>query len=95
MGGADKNLDMSPLLPEIEKHVRHVSLLAGTGTARIAPQLKDARVFENLQDALGDALAHTPRGGILLFSPAFASFGMFKNEYDRGDQFMELIAQLP
>jgi len=31
---------------------------------------------------------------VVLFSPAFASFGMFKNEYDRGDQFMELIAHI-
>ena len=32
--------------------------------------------------------------GALLFSPAFASFGMFKNEYDRNDLFLRLISEL-
>ena len=32
--------------------------------------------------------------GALLFSPGFASFGMFKNEYDRNDQFVRLVSEL-
>jgi SpoVK/Ycf46/Vps4 family AAA+-type ATPase len=28
---------------------------------------------------------------IILFSPGFASFGLFKNEYDRNDQFLKLV----
>jgi len=31
---------------------------------------------------------------IILFSPAFASFGLFKNEYDRGDKFNEIVGKL-
>jgi len=31
---------------------------------------------------------------IVLFSPAFASFGLFKNEYDRGDKFNEIVDKL-
>jgi UDP-N-acetylmuramoylalanine--D-glutamate ligase len=33
-------------------------------------------------------------GDVILFSPAFASFGMFKNEYDRGAQFDQLVRAL-
>ena len=28
---------------------------------------------------------------IIMLSPAFASFGMFKNEYDRGNQFIDIV----
>jgi len=32
--------------------------------------------------------------GTVLFSPAFASFGMFKNEYERNDQFLAIVRQM-
>lgn len=94
MGGADKTLDMNALIPEIKTHCAHVTLLAGTGTNRIRDLLPEARVCESLESALSDAFAGAPEGGIVLFSPAFASFGMFKNEYDRGEKFVALIKQL-
>jgi len=31
---------------------------------------------------------------IILLSPGAASFGIFKNEFDRGDQFQKLILKL-
>jgi UDP-N-acetylmuramoylalanine--D-glutamate ligase len=37
------------------------------------------------------ALSFAERGGIILFSPAFASFGMFRNEYDRGEKFNKMV----
>ena len=45
--------------------------------------------------AVKEALDHAVPGDTVLFSPAFASFGMFKNEYDRGDQFNEIVKQIP
>jgi UDP-N-acetylmuramoylalanine--D-glutamate ligase len=95
MGGADKNLEMSGLITEIEKSVKRVTLLSGTGTARIAQLLPDAQIFDNLAMAFKDAYDHADPGDVLLFSPAFASFGMFTNEYDRGDQFVSLVQHLP
>ena len=43
---------------------------------------------ENLQNAIKEAVQFAERGDVILFSPAFASFGMFKDEYDRGDSFV-------
>ncbi|HEV8677586.1 MAG TPA: UDP-N-acetylmuramoyl-L-alanine--D-glutamate ligase, partial [Candidatus Paceibacterota bacterium] len=94
MGGADKMLDMSALVAEIPDYAKGVFLLTGTGTQRILPGLPNAHVYVSLREAVEAAMAQASEGDIVLMSPAFASFGMFKNEYDRGDQFMELISHL-
>lgn len=90
MGGADKGLDMSALLSMLS-NVKHIVLLEGTGTECLHKELPDARVCNSLHEAVQDAFAHATSGDSILFSPAFASFGMFKNEFDRGDQFVKLI----
>ncbi len=94
MGGADKGLDMSILLQEVQEKCKAVVLLQGSGTEKIAPAFPDAPAFDSLQSAIEQAQKFAKEGDIILFSPAFASFGMFKNEYDRGDQFMALIQNL-
>ena len=91
MGGADKSLDMNKLLLEIPNHTKRVILLTGTGTNRVLEFLPGASVFDNLAGAVHEAFVGTVPGDIILFSPAFTSFGMFKNEYDRGDQFVSLV----
>jgi UDP-N-acetylmuramoylalanine--D-glutamate ligase len=93
MGGADKMLDMSPLIRAIPQYAKSVFLLTGTGTQRIMGELPDAHIFTSLREAFEAAMKRANEGDVLLFSPAFASFGMFKNEYDRGDQFMELATR--
>jgi UDP-N-acetylmuramoylalanine--D-glutamate ligase len=34
-------------------------------------------------------------GDVVLLSPGFTSFGMFLNEFDRGDTFRALVQALP
>lgn len=94
MGGADKGLGMSGLLDVIPAHAKRVLLLSGTGTNQILPMIPDASVYDSLAGAVAEAFRYAKAGDSILLSPAFASFGMFKNEYDRGDQFNELVAQL-
>jgi UDP-N-acetylmuramoylalanine--D-glutamate ligase len=93
MGGSDKGLDTHELISTIQSTCKAVYLLAGTGTDRIAAELK-AMQFQSIEAALKEALGAAESGDIVLFSPAFASFGMFKNEYDRNDQFLKLVAAL-
>lgn len=94
-GGADKNIDVAALAKAIESHCKAVFFLPGSGTDTIVPMLQKGTtpvsVLADLKEAFGVAKAHAVSGDILLFSPAFASFGLFVNEYDRNDQFVALV----
>jgi UDP-N-acetylmuramoylalanine--D-glutamate ligase len=96
-GGADKGLEVDDLIKVINKYCKKVVLLKGTGTDILVKKNKfkiPIMMASNLQDAVKNAQYGTKKGDILLFSPAFASFGMFNNEYDRNDQFMKIIKKL-
>ena len=92
MGGADKGLDTKQLLKAVEEHANTVVLLPGTGSDKI--ESEDFYRADSLEEALTAAFKSAEKGDIVLFSPAFASFGMFANEYDRNDQFMQLVKKL-
>lgn len=98
MGGADKKIEMTQLLSEIPAYVKSLIVLPGSGTDRISQGIKDLSVptkcVQSLKEALQEALRGSKKGDIILLSPAFASFGLFKNEFDRGEQFNRLIKQL-
>jgi UDP-N-acetylmuramoylalanine--D-glutamate ligase len=91
MGGADKALDMEGLVAAVREHAKRVVLLSGTGTERILPSLGSSFTFDSLAQAVDVAFEAAEPGDAIVLSPAFASFGMFKNEYDRGDQFDALV----
>jgi len=90
-GGADKGLALDEFVAEIRRCCKSVYLLAGTGTDLLKGQLGDAIVFHSLETAVDSAFDAAEPGDTILFSPAFASFGMFKNEYERNDQFLALL----
>jgi UDP-N-acetylmuramoylalanine--D-glutamate ligase len=99
-GGSDKGLELDELVAEIKLRTSHVFLLEHDnykGSTRLAESLSAAAVpyigQPSLEQALAAALA--TKCDIVLFSPAFASFGMFKNEYERNDAFMKLVSALP
>lgn len=94
MGGADKGLDMSELVKEAQRRCKGIVLLAGTGTDRINTQLGSDMIYHITENAVRAAFEQAGSGDVVLFSPAFASFGMFKNEYDRNDRFMDAVAAL-
>ena len=91
MGGADKTLDPAPLLAEIKKHVKATVLIDGTGSDNVRSSISNVHDAHSLEEAIDIAMQNAENGDVILFSPAFASFGMFKNEYDRNDQFVALI----
>lgn len=97
VGGADKGLELDELTDAVVEYADSVVLLAGTGTDQIRFKLypHDGRITikeaDDLEAAVEESFLLTPDGGTLLFSPAFASFGLFANEYERNDRFLELI----
>lgn len=95
-GGTTKNLDVRIVIPKIKKHTDELVLLPGTGTDTLLKFLtnKNFYLVKTLKEGVKKSLDLCTKGSILLFSPGFASFGLFKNEYDRGDQFDEIIKKL-
>ncbi len=99
MGGAGKELDMSPLLEIIPEYCKKIILLPGTGTDSFIKLMGDTipvnwNSVTTLEEAINSALKDAEPKDVVLFSPAFASFGMFKNEYDRNDQFVDAVRRV-
>jgi len=91
-GGEDKKLDIDALVATINHKVKKVILLKGSGTDRIKSLLKPEIVvgeYANLKTALATSLDQISSNEVLLFSPAFTSFGLFDNEYHRGESFTQ------
>jgi UDP-N-acetylmuramoylalanine--D-glutamate ligase len=92
-GGADKNLDFSPLV-QAASGVKALILLEGTGSTRLRSLLGEAGVpylgpFDSLEGAIKAALKAAAPGDSVVLSPGCASFGMFLNEFDRGRKWKE------
>jgi UDP-N-acetylmuramoylalanine--D-glutamate ligase len=97
-GGNDKQLDFSVLAAALEP-VTAVVLLAGTATAKLGATVAAGAVavhgpFTRLDAAVRDAVAASPAGGTVLFSPGATSFGMFAHEFERGRAFKRVVAEL-
>ncbi|OGG63842.1 hypothetical protein A3C18_02230 [Candidatus Kaiserbacteria bacterium RIFCSPHIGHO2_02_FULL_54_11b] len=100
VGGSEKGLALEELISEIKKAVSHITLLVHQnyqGSERLKKDLDAEGISyteaRDLQGAVDDAVK-SARSGTILFSPAFASFGMFKNEYERNDQFLEIVRKM-
>lgn len=96
LGGEDKKLPVGTLASLINKVKPKVFLLKGSGTSRIRPLITPELIqaeFANFEHAVKSALESTASNEVLLFSPGFTSFGMFDNEYHRGDTFNQIIKQ--
>ena len=96
-GGADKKLDLTNFMKAVNENCKAISLIPGTGTDILLKDYKmeiPTEVGKDLKDVVLKALKFAKKGDIILFSPAFASFGMFNNEYERNDLFVKIIKNL-
>ena len=95
-GGSDKGLSLKTLVGIINSDVFQLVLLEGSGTARLIEEglLEGYEVYGDIGEAVRHAYSVTEPGGIVLLSPGFASFGMFKNEFHRGNEFKKAVKEI-
>ena len=102
-GGYDKNLDYTPIAKPILKKVKTLILLGAT-SGKIFNAVKDEGekekkhidiyMCDNLEEAINLAKKYAKPNEVVLFSPASASFDMFKNFAERGNIFKNLVNKL-
>ena len=102
-GGYDKNLDYTPIAKPIVEKVKGLILLGDTSTkifnavkAELEKQNKNIPIYmcEDLKQTVTIAKKIAKPGQVVLFSPASASFDLFKNFADRGEKFKKLVNEL-
>lgn len=99
-GGADKNLDYTPIGKPIVDKVKSLILIGETAN-KIYDAVKnelekenkklDIHMCETFKESIELAKRIAKPGQIVLFSPASTSFDMFKDMYDRGNKFKEEV----
>jgi UDP-N-acetylmuramoylalanine--D-glutamate ligase len=105
LGGKDKKMPFENLVKEIAKNkkIKRVILLEHSAYDASEKILKIVKKYQtkrqiisvfNMKEAVQKANKESVPGDIILLSPAAASFGMFKNEFDRGKQFIKEVNKI-
>jgi len=97
LGGYEKNLDLTELIPYLRRHVKHVVLLGDT-RSRFRKVLResgytDITMRKTLQEACIAANGIAEPGDVVLLSPASSSFDQFRDYIERGEAFRKWIAR--
>ena len=99
-GGYDKHIDYDVIGEPIVNKVSTLILMGDTkekiydATVKAENKLNkkiDKYIVSSLEEAVDTAYMHAKKGEIVLFSPASASFDMFKNFADRGEKFKYIV----
>jgi UDP-N-acetylmuramoylalanine--D-glutamate ligase len=101
MGGSDKGASFDEVASVAAANNVKVAILIGDEADKIEHSLKDASVRTvnlgddtTMKEVVSIAHKQATVGDIVVLSPACASFGMFKNYSDRGEQFISAVNNL-
>jgi UDP-N-acetylmuramoylalanine--D-glutamate ligase len=97
LGGVDKGNDYSLLTDLVKQKVKAVVCM-GLDNRKIHEAFKNVVELmvntESASEAVKAAFHFAEKGDVVLLSPACASFDLFKNYEDRGNQFKEAVREL-
>jgi UDP-N-acetylmuramoylalanine--D-glutamate ligase len=97
VGGVDKGNDYAELMPLVHEKVKAIICL-GVDNKKIIDafgNVVDMMVeVDNMNDAVNTARHIAEKGDTVLLSPACASFDLFQNYEDRGNQFKREVRNL-
>lgn len=96
-GGIDKGNDYNIIMDQVKQKVKSLICL-GKDNEKLKKAFKDVvksiRETTEVKQLVRMALEEAEAGDVVLLSPACASFDLFKNYEDRGDQFREAVKEL-
>ena len=97
LGGVDKGNDYSAMTELVSEKVKAIVCM-GTENRKIHEAFGDIVSLivntDNAKDAVQSAFHFAEKGDVVLLSPACASFDLFKNYEDRGNQFKKAVKDL-
>lgn len=96
-GGIDKGNDYNLIKEQVQKKVKTLICL-GVDNKKLkeffGPIVNDIQETRTVKELVKMALKSAKQGDVVLLSPACASFDLFKNYEDRGDQFRAAVLEL-
>jgi UDP-N-acetylmuramoylalanine--D-glutamate ligase len=103
IGGKDRGSSADAMVSEIaQSHSIRSLLLVGETKSQLAGMFRDAKVqcdiviseATNMADIVGQAQHIARSQDVVILSPGYASFDMFKDFYDRGEKFKSEVQKL-
>ncbi len=98
-GGADKAVDLSELAATVVRDTHSIHLLDGSATARLSEAIiarggRPHGPYQTIFNAVLTAHRSALPGDVVLLSPGCASFRLFRDEFDRGEQFRAAVRRV-
>jgi len=97
VGGVDKGNDYSQIADLVKEKVKAIVCM-GTDNSKIEEAFKNIvplmATTSSASEAVQAAFHFADKGDVVLLSPACASFDLFKNYEDRGEQFKQAVREL-